>query len=251
MSKQLQSVPSLTNWLIERQLEDKTNYQWVVLSSFVILLSQELLGITNDGIKSLLILDSNNIDVPMYIKEQQLIILSIEDTSYWCQVIYQLSHELCHMYIQKNSLETEEYLVWFEETLCEAFSYLVLEECSKRWLKCELSKVNSRYNANITDYLRNLLQKKNGEKLSLCKTIEDLRIINSESERKRDERAAERALIYHAMNKYLNDLPIILTYRKYILPPEKLLIDFSSWKHSYPDNKLIGEMEKIQPKISC
>ena len=111
MSKQLQSVPSLTNWLIERQLEDKKNYQWVVLSSFVILLSQELLGITNDGIKSLLILDSNNIDVPMYIKEQQLIILSIEDTSYWCQVIYQLSHELCHMYIQKNSLETEEYFV--------------------------------------------------------------------------------------------------------------------------------------------
>ena len=249
MSKQLQSVSTLKNWLIERQPEEKKNYQWVVLSSFVILLSQELLGIKDDGIKSLLILETNNIDVPMYIKEQQLIILSVEDTSYWCQVVYQLSHELCHMYIQKNNQETE-FIVWFEETLCEAFSLLVLEECSKRWMNCELSKVNPGYDISINGYLLDLLKKEPGNGLSSCKTIEDLRKINNESERKRDERTAERNLIYYAMRKYHIDLPIILTYRNYILPPEKLLIDFSKWKKSYPDYKLIGEMEKIQPIIT-
>lgn len=249
VSKSFQTISTLKNWLIERQSENKKNYQWIMLSSFIILLSQKLLKITNDEIQSFLILDAENTDVPMYVKEQQLIRLSVIDTSYWCQVIYQLSHELCHMYIQKAN-STTEYLVWFEETLCEAFSYLVLDECSKRWGECELSKINSGYENSIKSYLLNLLNEKPGNELSTCKTIEDLRKINKESEDKRQERALERNIVYYAMQKYITDLPVILTYRNYVLPPDKLLIDFSKWKLTYPTNKLLSEIEKIQPLIS-
>lgn len=248
ISKKVQTVSTLKNWLIEWLPEERKNLQWATLSSFVILLVQDLLKISNDEVQSILILDAENTNVPMYMKEQQLIRLSVDNTSYWCQVIYQLSHELCHMYIQKAN-PTTEYLIWFEETLCEAFSCLVLDECSRKWKECKLSEVNPRYGNSIKSYLSDLLRKKSGNELSKCRTIEDLKKINGESENRRHERISERNLVYNAMRKHINDLPIILTYRKYILPPDNLLIDFPEWKLSYPDNKFLAEIEIIQPEI--
>ena len=58
------------------------------------------------------------------------------DGRYWCQLIYQFSHELTQAYCRKSS-EVESHLsgphAWFEEMICEAVSLRVLHDLSGKW----------------------------------------------------------------------------------------------------------------------
>lgn len=49
---------------------------------------------------------------------------------YWCQFIYQFSHELCHYMIANQVVQP---MRWFEETICELASQFFLLKSVERW----------------------------------------------------------------------------------------------------------------------
>ena len=62
--------------------------------------------------------------------------LSARDT-YWCQYVYQFSHELCHVLVNFDRMRGERHRrgrhKWFEETLCELASLFVLHRITERF----------------------------------------------------------------------------------------------------------------------
>jgi uncharacterized membrane protein YjjP (DUF1212 family) len=77
------------------------------------------------------------------------------EPGYWCQFIYQFSHELTHFVIRSYKKDKDKYVKWFEETVCEAMSLFVLRFLSENWQSCSLSEINSGYNKLILQYLDN------------------------------------------------------------------------------------------------
>ena len=60
------------------------------------------------------------------------IFLTAQD-NYWCQYVYQFSHELCHI-LTNFDLQKEHRHKWFEESLCELASLFVLHRMAKDWV---------------------------------------------------------------------------------------------------------------------
>lgn len=54
--------------------------------------------------------------------------ISARDT-YWCQYVYQFSHELCHVLVNFDRVRRHRHK-WFEESLCELASHFVLRRLS-------------------------------------------------------------------------------------------------------------------------
>lgn len=75
---------------------------------------------------------------------------------YWCQWIYQFSHEYCHHLINGNMLGEMKGLVWFEESICELASLYHLYCCHQRW-NTSSNLLKTLYAPNIQDYLNDLL----------------------------------------------------------------------------------------------
>ena len=67
--------------------------------------------------------------------EYEYIMLSVENYSYWCQVIYQLSHELTHCFIYCHNKSENKKSKWIEETICEAISLYFLKYFGSNWYK--------------------------------------------------------------------------------------------------------------------
>jgi hypothetical protein len=66
-----------------------------------------------------------NAPYPMLItNKESLIIRTCVETGFWCQFIYQFSHELTHFVIRtfKKNNNKNIYVKWFEETICESMS---------------------------------------------------------------------------------------------------------------------------------
>lgn len=80
-----------------------------------------------------------------------IIFLDVSDTSYWCQVIYQFSHEIFHYYCFLHSYNRES-VKWFEETLCEAYSLLILNLFGNNWEETGLYIYNPEFAKNIFEY---------------------------------------------------------------------------------------------------
>ena len=59
------------------------------------------------------------------------VLLTARDT-YWCQYVYQFSHELCHV-LTNFDHHKEHRHKWFEESLCELSSLFVLHRLAKVW----------------------------------------------------------------------------------------------------------------------
>ena len=57
--------------------------------------------------------------------------ISARDT-YWCQYVYQFSHELCHVMTNFDSHKEHKHK-WFEESLCELASLFVLHRLATVW----------------------------------------------------------------------------------------------------------------------
>ncbi len=57
--------------------------------------------------------------------------ISARDT-YWCQYVYQFSHELCHL-MTNFDRHREHKHKWFEESLCELASLFVLHRLANGW----------------------------------------------------------------------------------------------------------------------
>lgn len=75
-------------------------------------------------------------------------------SEYWCQISYQLSHELLHFVIPENySLTSKNH--WFEEALAEMMSFYTMQIIGNNWSDNELSQFNLGYEASFFSYLDN------------------------------------------------------------------------------------------------
>ena len=72
-------------------------------------------------------------DYPLSVfdKRPYQVLLTARDT-YWCQYVYQFSHELCHILTHFDSYKKHKHK-WFEESLCELASLYVLRSLAKVW----------------------------------------------------------------------------------------------------------------------
>lgn len=146
--------------------------------------------------------------------ENELILLTTKDYSFWAQVIYQLSHEITHCFIYCNNKAEELKAKWIEETICEAMSLYFLKLFSESWEKFGLSKLNKSYNQSIENYLNDILNIEGTNKLYTCLNITELQIINENSEQKRENRLNEMKDLYLKIKE--EDIIGLIKYKDYI-----------------------------------
>ncbi len=75
----------------------------------------------------------------VYDKRPYQVFLTARET-YWCQYVYQFSHELCHILTQFDSYKKHKHK-WFEESLCELASLHVLRSLAEVWKEDPPSEV--------------------------------------------------------------------------------------------------------------
>ena len=179
--------------------------------------------------------------------KNELILLSIEKYSSWCQVIYQLSHEVTHCFIYCNNKDEAFKASWIEETICEAMSLYFLKLFYKFWRDCDLSKLNNNYSDSIKKYLDDVLQKDNGtNRLYNCKNINELLIINEHSQEKRNDRYNEMIDLYNKIKK--NNIIGLIKYKDYIIK-NKFLLNTEEYKMAYKNNEAVALICNIQDRI--
>lgn len=74
---------------------------------------------------------SGEYPLAVYDRRPYQILLTARDT-YWCQYVYQFSHELCHILTNFDRHKRHRHK-WFEESLCELSSFFVLHRLAKVW----------------------------------------------------------------------------------------------------------------------
>lgn len=84
------------------------------------------------------------------------ILLSAKD-NYWCQWIYQFSHEYCHHLINGRLNGNITGLKWFEEMICELSSMYNLYLVYKSYFHSN-EPIENRYAHSVQDYLHDLLK---------------------------------------------------------------------------------------------
>lgn len=82
---------------------------------------------------------SQSYETPICIREQHTIQLNCSYRS-WCQLTYQLAHELCHMCIPDDVTNN---LRWFEESICELSSYYFLPLLTDYWKRHKINLISS------------------------------------------------------------------------------------------------------------
>ena len=176
------------------------------------------------------------------------IILACAELSYWCQVIYQLSHEMCHFAFRQKKSNKHRYDVmsWFEELVCEAFSLYCLKYSTEHWMECPLSSFNPSYGKDISKYLKSELSKHGSKRFGNISTISDLLVYENdkESERDRSSQINERNMLYHEMIKSPEKCQELCNYQNYLVAPNFITINFNKWLSNTHNDlvKLISTM---------
>lgn len=181
-------------------------------------------------------------------KRCNLILLSMEDTSYWCQLSYQLAHELCHYEVFVHNCNNRVKLKWVEETICEAFSLYFLDYVRKNWSRISLSRLNSGFGGCFDKYLKERKDEaaKGTNRLSNISTAEELLIIDSQSEIQREDRAVEMLNLYLLMKG--TDIEGLVSYRDFVNETTRLL-DTSRYRKKYKGNDAVDYLCKIQEMV--
>lgn len=183
----------------------------------------------------LVIVKNTNESFPIFFSEGRIIMLSVKKFSYWCQLIYQLSHELTHAFIYFNNKDSAKKIKWIEETICEAVSLYFLNYFSINWNNCILSHNDPNYKKCIYDYLYNEVNKKEKETIKNTYTkYANWDMLNEKAEEKRDDRALDRNNLYRCINK--TNLLGLLNYRDYVKDGH---IDSTAYKGSYINNEAV------------
>lgn len=178
--------------------------------------------------------------------KQNCIFLAIDDYNYWCQVVYQLSHELTHCFIHSNNPKENNKALWIEETICEAISLYFLKYFFQNWKLCNLSKLNPNFNISFKDYLTNILIKTGNNKLKCCKSLEELTIIDKDSQNNRNDRLENVKFLFKILKK--TDIVGIIKYKDYIVS-NTILLNSDRYINDYPDNEAVKYLCSIQKSI--
>lgn len=99
-------------------------------------------------------------DVPMcsILGNTHIISLVVQE-NYWCQWVYQYSHEFCHHLIDGKMTGDLKGMKWFEECLCHTASMFCLAELSDQELWCQWGYPS--YALAVCQYLDQMLNKVN------------------------------------------------------------------------------------------
>ncbi|MBO5788369.1 MAG: hypothetical protein J6R42_00325 [Clostridia bacterium] len=190
---------------------------------------------------------------PSFLHKNPLFIrLHQSKLTYWCQTIYQLSHELTHYALRQSKQDKRYSLRWFEEIVCEGMSLYILEYAAHHWELCSLSKTSPGFALSIARYVKN--ESSRGEAtngLSECTTISKLQAYehNRDAENKRETHKKETNAMYRAICLAPEAVECFTCYQKYLIGDHRLLFDFDKWMADYPNNPLLKALQKMQPKI--
>lgn len=172
--------------------------------------------------------------------------LTMTNYSYWCQVIYQLSHELTHYFIYCHCKDERRKASWIEETVCEAMSLYFLAWYRNNWKTLSLYKFKSGYDINVGKYLEEELEKKGTERLTHCRSYEELLKIDEASQDCREDRKTERNTLFSLIHE--RDIRGLILYRDYIIPNKKIL-DCDKYLRDFPFNAPVKYLCDLQTNI--
>lgn len=172
--------------------------------------------------------------------------LTMKAFSYWCQVIFQLSHELTHYFIYCHCKEDGHEADWIEETICEAMSLYLLSWYRDNWKKLSLYKYNTTYDKSVGEYLENELRKEGNDRLSWCGSYQELLEIDRTSQDHREERRTERNKLFVLIHE--RDIMGLIFYRDYIIPNSKIL-DCDRYLQDFPFNLPVKYLCELQTNI--
>ena len=161
-----------------------------------------------------------------------LIRLAMSSTSYWCQFIFQFSHELMHYAIYCHNPNDDCSAFWIEESVCEAMSLYVLHQMSliQNWQKIGL---RTDYYSSISNYEQQELSKFGNNKLAFAKTYSDLMQIELLSMDVRDNRRNEMQCLYRmGLNK--ERIQALLCYKDFVIKNKRLL-DVDAYIGMFPN----------------
>lgn len=100
-------------------------------------------------------LSSENIGCPF-----DLIYINLKDDNKWDQLLFQLSHELCHYVIYLNNRGDYHMIKWIEESICEAFSLFCLKKWSIEWNVIGYPFINKDYGRRMNFYRKTHMDEK-------------------------------------------------------------------------------------------
>lgn len=188
-------------------------------------------------------------DCPMLVLNQddRKILLSVSSTTRWCQVIYQLSHELCHYALRQSNIDIK-CVSWFEETMCESMSLYILDYFYDTWKECKLSEYNVKYSRSIKEYLSYIIDSAKGPSiLTKCFNLLSLSNIEKTCTLDRDARSKDVNKIYYLFKSTPNNIYMIANYKKYLV--NKIGIDFDSWLKDEGNTNFIKELSNLVPNL--
>lgn len=172
------------------------------------------------------------------------IYLSMDSLKFWCQLIFQASHEFTHCVIHRLNSREEQKVSWIEETICEAISLVFLNTFANNWSRCTLSKNDPSYRAFIQDYLGKQLKKHGNHRLENCHGIEELQEINRTSEDQREDRREERNRLFHLIRSSM-DIQALAHYRDFVVPGT-ILLDTQRYQGEYPSSRPVQYLCSLQ-----
>lgn len=175
-----------------------------------------------------------------------MIFITSEKFTYWCQVIYQLSHELTHCLIYANSRLNEKKASWIEESICEVMAYYFLKYFADNWEKCPLGKINPHYKKSVREYLANALNSEANRRLTKCRGYDALMEIDESSQTYRVDRRYEVIHIYENLKD--KDILALIKYKEYILSNKRVL-DTSKYCEEYKNNLAVQYLCELQKQI--
>lgn len=190
----------------------------------------------------------NKEDKPFFCVKQNkpsFINLHVKSMFYWSQVIFQLSHEMTHCFIECHNPKVMT-VSWIEETICEAMSLYFLNFYSKNWKKCELEIFNANYNKYIEDYLDDNLEDEGTDRLENCSSLKELKDIEKTSTTQREDRNNEMKKLFTYIKK--ENIEGLINYRDYIIE-DSILLDTKKYRSKYPDNKAVEYICSLQDNI--
>jgi len=163
----------------------------------------------------------------------------------WSQTIFQLSHELCHYAIRQNKQDKDYWLSWFEEILCKAMSLYALHYSSEHWDACMLHSMNAGYSRGIQGYLDDELLKPCPLEKSSFDSLQEYEDTYYDH---KDLDRAKRNELFCAIKEQPLLARHFQEYPAYLVPPQRLLIDFDRWEREKP-NPLLPLFRTLQPRL--
>lgn len=185
--------------------------------------------------------------------------LHTNSTTLWCKVIFQLSHEMTHYFINRHKSKSEaftgwEFFVgWAEETVCEAMALYFLKYFSAEdnWKNNPLSKKNPGYFNSIRNYLNDEIDdtaKKASKSLSYA-DVEVLKNINANCNTHREYRGYEMLRLFE-MIRTPDDIKALVYYCDYAQRGTKengaLFFDAEKYMNAFPQCDAVKYLCELQ-----